>query len=68
MKVTYGEKFAKELDALPNDYLLKILEFDIHVTKYGLDGLQGKNRRSDGFSNDDPLFAAKMNIVREHNL
>lgn len=68
MNVFFGKKLKKILLTLDEEERQKILSFAIHVKQYGLNKLEGKNKRSDGFSNDDPDFAKKMALVKKHNL
>ncbi|WP_230657758.1 hypothetical protein [Psychrobacter sp. I-STPA10] len=68
IKVEMGEAFRSEFSNYPSSDKLKIAQFIRHVKQYGFEGLEGKNRRSDGFSNDDPLFTQKMDLVKKYNL
>ena len=68
MKVLFGNKIKKHLLNFSEQDRKKIFNFASHVQQYGLVSLQGKNKRSDGFSNDDPQFAQKMALVKEYNL
>lgn len=68
MKVTFGRKIKNHLHNFSEQDRQKILDFAIHVQQNGLDLLPGKNKRSDGFSNDDPQFANKMALVKKYNL
>lgn len=68
MKVTFGRKIKNHLLKYSEQDRQKILNFAIHVRENGLELLPGKNKRSDGFSNDDPLFSSKMALVKKYNL
>ena len=68
MNVTFGRKIKEHLPRYSDKDRQKILDFAIHVRQYGLNLLEGKNKRSDGFSDNDPDFSQKIALVKEYNL
>tara|TARA_R110000751_G_C13575176_1_gene459133 strand:+ start:245 stop:622 length:378 start_codon:yes stop_codon:yes gene_type:complete len=68
VKVTFGKEIKKHLLNFSEQDRQKILNFALHVIEHGFNLLPGKNKRSDGFRNDDPLFASKMALVKKYNL
>lgn len=68
MKVTFGKEIKKHLLNFSEQDRQKILDFAIHVMEHDFELLPGKNKRSDGFPNDDPFFASKMALVKKYNL
>lgn len=68
MKVKLHPAFARHLLNFPKDDQDKIRQFILHVERYGLTGLVGRNKPSNNVPKDDPKWLAKVQFASRHNL
>ena len=69
MQVQITPKFEEYLKENFNDEDLEVIgQFVYHVELYGLEGLQGRNKKSDDIDTNDPNWLTKVRFVNQYNL
>ena len=66
--VQISNYFRELFKTLPEEQRLKINSFIIHVQKYGLNDLEGRNKSSDQVPKGTPNKLNKIKYAQEHNL
>ncbi len=54
MEVRFGQIFLKHFNNFPKADQIKIRAFAKHIEQFGFDGLQGRNKSSDGCTCNAP--------------
>lgn len=69
LQVQITPKFEEYLKENFNDEDLEVIgQFVYHVEHYGLEGLQGRNKKSDDIDTNDPNWLTKVRFVNQYNL
>ncbi len=69
MQVQTTPKFEEYLKENFNDEDLEVIgQFVYHVEHYGLEGLKGRNKKSDDIDTNDPNWLKKVRFVNHYNL